>query len=794
MRAFTGRLRALSEGSGASEAAPGGLVATSFALLAGAGSLLGWAWWVLVGGGPHPGAIAALIALTSAGALAALALRRRLGLRELLVLEVLNVVVLSLAIGLTGGLESPFALFYAWVAAWTIGFQPRRVAAGVVALIVLGYAVGVVLDGGGFAALTPQEAGALLIRVGTVVALSALIASLGRGVARRERALERREARQRALARLGIFALNEPDVPTLLDEVMGAIAEQLGVPFVVLLRQDPQEDRLALAASYGWDRERLAPGALLPADPDALAAYLLAAESPIQSYDLAREDRFPWPASLRRAGVVSAAMVPVRSPRRTLGVLGAQDVTPRRFAAEEVNFLMSVANLVAGALERSDDEAALRHRGLHDALTELPNRVLFGDRLGQALERARRRGSILAVLFLDLDEFKEVNDTLGHRAGDELLRSLAPRLSGAVRATDTVARLGGDEFAVLCEDLTSEGEADELADRLLAAISRPVEALGAEMRVTGSIGIALSHAGDTDPDALVRDADTALYRAKEQGRARSARFEEKLRSRAEARVRTEAELRRALRSGELFLVFEPVVHLRTGVVVGAEALVRWRHPERGLLWPGEFISVAEASGLIEPLGRLVLRRACRAAAAWPWGWVSVNLSARQLERGNLVEIVSSALAESGLEHGRLRLELTESASFGESDTELARVRRLGVGVVFDDFGTGFSSLAHLRGGAVDALKVDRSFVLGLGGAGGGPEAPIVQAVVRLGEALGLEVIAEGVEDERRLAEVRALGCELAQGYAFGRELDADRMAELLAAGVDETGLARVASG
>ncbi|MGH2858257.1 MAG: putative bifunctional diguanylate cyclase/phosphodiesterase, partial [Solirubrobacteraceae bacterium] len=432
----------------------------------------------------------------------------------------------------------------------------------------------------------------------------------------------------------------------------------------------------------------------------------------------------------------------------------------------------------------------IRHRALHDPLTALPNRALFLDRLQQATERLRRRpDSLTAVVSLDLDRFKLVNDSLGHAAGDELLAAIAPRLRQAVRSSDTVARFGGDEFGVLLDDVRGEHEAIEMAQRITGVFTRPFVLAGSEHFVTTSIGIALA-AGGERADDLLRDAGAALHRAKERGRARYELFDEHLRGRAISRLRVENDLRRALERDELTLEYQPLVSLPERSLVGVEALVRWNHPDRGRIMPDDFIPVAEENGLIEPIGRWVLDRACRQAAGWhrarpdaPPVSISVNLSAAQVAGAGLLDSVATAVRASGLDPGTLALELTESMMMGEAEElreTLAALKALGVRLVLDDFGTGYSSLSYLQRLPLDALKVDRSFVAGLGTEPRG--TAITEAIVAMSRALALDVVGEGAETELQVGELTRLGCDLVQGYHFSRPVAPDLISAMLTDG------------
>jgi len=434
--------------------------------------------------------------------------------------------------------------------------------------------------------------------------------------------------------------------------------------------------------------------------------------------------------------------------------------------------------------ERRAAERLLEHQALHDPLTGLPNRALFLDRLQHALARARRPGTSLAVYFCDVDNFKDVNDSLGHDAGDELLIALPPRLREGLRAGDTVARFGGDEFVILCEELDSEGEAIRIAERISEAFALPLELDGRPHHLSVSVGVVFARGGAATATEVLRDADAAMYRAKGRGKGRFELFDAQMRASLVARLQTEADLRRALEQHELRVHWQPVVALGAGeaddAFVGAEALVRWQHPERGLLVPAAFIAVAEDSGLIAPLGAWVLEEACRQALAWDGRrTASVNLSPRQLSHSDVPALLERALEETGVDPRLLELEITENVLMEQSASALATLRRLkamGVRLVLDDFGTGWSSLAYLKRFPLDGLKIDREFVAGLGNSA--EDTAIVAAVLSMAEALELAVIAEGVETDAQLTWLRARGCGFAQGYLLGRPAPREQLEQL----------------
>jgi diguanylate cyclase (GGDEF)-like protein/PAS domain S-box-containing protein len=456
-----------------------------------------------------------------------------------------------------------------------------------------------------------------------------------------------------------------------------------------------------------------------------------------------------------------------------------------RDADGEIAYLSMVARDIS---ERKQFEYRLEHQANHDPLTGLPNRTLLMDRLKMALSRAERSGTGVGVLFCDLDHFKVVNDSLGHGAGDRLLVDTASRLVESLRPGDTVARFGGDEFVVLCEELGDESDAVLVAERVRALLDRRYDLDDAEVFMTVSTGIAFTWDPNTSPEVLIRDADAAMYQAKGGGRGRSVMFDHRMREAAVHRMDTENALHRALERHELRVHYQPEIDLRTGEIVGAEALLRWEHPQRGLLLPDEFIRVAEETGLIVPIGRWMLEQACRQLQRWQAEhpcladrlFVSVNLSARQLGQRALLGEVAAVIDDTGVEPARLHLEITESVLMDDverSSERLHQLHDLGVCLIVDDFGTGYSSLSYLSRFPVDLLKVDKSFVQGLGVDPG--DDAIVRAVVTLAHNLGLRAVGEGVERREHMEALQNLGCDLAQGYFFARPQTGPALSELL---------------
>jgi diguanylate cyclase (GGDEF)-like protein/PAS domain S-box-containing protein len=424
--------------------------------------------------------------------------------------------------------------------------------------------------------------------------------------------------------------------------------------------------------------------------------------------------------------------------------------------------------------ERRRAESQIAYMAHHDALTDLANRVLFRERLDQALAAAHRQGTTIAVLCLDLDRFKDVNDSLGHETGDELLKAVSERLRKSVREGDLIARLGGDEFAVLQCIVGDPNDCASLAARIINAVGAPYEVDGQEIVIGTSVGIALAIEGQVAPDQLLKHADLALYRAKSDRRGTYRFFEPEMDAQLQARRLLEADLRKALANREFSLAYQPEINIRRQEISGFEALLRWRHPERGMVSPAEFIPVAEDIGLISALGEWVIEQACHEAAHWPDGIkVAVNLSPVQFRNRTLVESVSRALAQSGLCPSRLELEITESVLLQDNDVTLAtlhQLRRLGVCIAMDDFGTGYSSLSYLRSFPFDKIKIDQSFIREL--TSRADCLAIVQSITRLGSSLGMITTAEGVETEEQYRHLLAAGCTEAQGYYFGYPLPA----------------------
>jgi diguanylate cyclase (GGDEF)-like protein/PAS domain S-box-containing protein len=557
-----------------------------------------------------------------------------------------------------------------------------------------------------------------------------LLLAVGRDISERlaaERALRRHGDEQTAVAALGGRALSGVAPAELAREAAERVGMALSAELVLVAEPPGAGGEPAAVARWGAGD--------VPANAIADAEAAMRTEGPMT--------------------VGGGWSVAIRTGEETFGALtvyGARD------AGDAGAFLTAIANVLATAYSRMRADRLVRHQALHDPLTRLANRALCRDRIEQALAHAERSGIPAAVLYVDVDDFKRVNDVYGHAAGDRLLVALARRLAATVRPGDTVARMGGDEFVVVCEGI-GERIAIALGVRVASAIADPLEVEGTEHRMSASVGIALAGPQAADPETLLANADAAAYRAKEAGRGRVEIFDERLRRSALARLRTEADLQGALERGELELALQPVVELAGATVVGREALVRWRRGRGGTVAPAEFIPVAEESGLILAIDAWVLEQACHTGLQGGAAWTSVNLSPRRLAEPRLVEEVAGSLARTGLPPGRLAVEFTDCAA----TRTLTELKALGVRLVLDEFG---GDLQALRAVPVDMVKLDRSVVAGL--EPGSPETAIVAGIVTAGAALGVEVVAAGVENAQQAALLRELGCPLAQGFHLGR--------------------------
>ncbi len=705
--------------------------------------------------------------------------------------SVSDILLVAAIASLDGGSTSPYVLLLVLPFLFAaLAYTPRAVAVvglvDIVALAVLAFAVGggLPLDGFGLFAMV------CVGLMGTWEArnLTRQRNALGETAAARARSEEtsRKLTRQQmAVAQFGQLALEGTDIDELTDEATALMQRVLDIDIGGVLKLLPGGDELLLISAAGLPEEdvgrtRVATG------HQSQSGYALATGLPIVVDDWHTENRFRESKLQADAGMRSAVTVLIKAKGDPYGVLGVGSRTPRNFTQDDVSFMQSIANVLANAIERRRTEERTQHEALHDPLTGLPNRNLFLDRLQHALSVAARRENSIAVLFLDLDQFKLVNDSLGHAAGDELLGAVAPRIEQALRPGDTVARFGGDEFAVLAEDIGSERGATRIAERIAEALSRPFVLRDREHFVSASVGIAIG-SGNEAPEALIRDADSALYRAKERGRGGYEIFDEVMRSRVIEHMQVENDLRRALQREELELHYQPVIKLSDGSIVALEALLRWNHPERGLVRPVGFIPVAEESRLIVPIGRWVIEQACRQAAAWqelhpdsaPVS-VAVNLSAREIADPDLLSHIEGSVRANRIDPSSLWLELTETTllddtSFVERTLEL--LKGLGVRLVLDDFGVGFSSLGSLKRLPLSMIKLDRTFVENL--SEGSHDAAIVRAVNEMADTIGIGVVAEGIETHEQVRMASALGCGFAQGFHFSEPVPVGQVERLL---------------
>jgi diguanylate cyclase (GGDEF)-like protein len=706
--------------------------------------------------------------------------------------SIADLLLIATIAGLDGGSHSPYTLLLVLPFLFASLSYPTQWTAVVGVVAVAAFFVLALGVGGGF----PLEGFGLFagICVGLLAAWEARnqlrqrreLGETANALVRSEESSRLQAHQQSAVARFGQQALEGADINELAHEASRILANVLDIDYGGVMELLPSGQELLLVAATGIP-EQLVNVARIPTDYRSQSGYALATGKAVVVNDWSTETRFQQSELQSKQGMQSAAIILIRGQEEPFGVLGAGSRALHGFTQEDVNFMQAIANVLANAIERRRTEEQTQHEALHDALTGLPNRSLFFDRLEHALSVAARRNTAITVLFLDLDQFKLVNDSMGHAAGDELLAAVAPRIEQALRPGDTVARFGGDEFAVLAEDVGDERGATRIAERIAEALTRPFILRDREHFVSASIGISIG-SGAEEPEGLIRDADAALYRAKDHGRGGYEIFDEVMRSRVIEHMQTENDLRRALQRQEFVLHYQPVVSLQDGSIQSLEALLRWDHPERGLIGPLAFIPVAEESRLIVPIGRWVIEQACRQAAAWqqlqpdsaPIS-VAVNLSARQLADPELIAHVEGSIKANGIEPSTLWLELTESTLLDDAsyvERTLGTLKQLGVRLVLDDFGVGFSSLGYLKRLPLSMVKLDRSFVENV--TDSPHDAAIVRAVSEMAATIGIGVVAEGVETEEQVRVARDLGCGYAQGFHFAEPVPSSYVERLLA--------------
>ncbi len=578
------------------------------------------------------------------------------------------------------------------------------------------------------------------------------------------------------------------DLREILDTLCVTIEQQIDGAMCAILLMDTEEESLqavscpSLPAGFSWAISGVKPGPFARS-----AGTAVFREHAVFVADIEHDPL--WDDARGKAlehGVVAAWATPMfaSNGNRILGALTLYLNRKGSPSEHEREFMEMGAQLSAITIERKGLEQQLTHQAFHDSLTGLPNRALFSDRVQHALDRISRHDESIAVLFVDLDNFKSINDSLGHQAGDELLKIVAHRLTGCLRAADTAARLGGDEFAILIEG-ADKRSAMNVADRILEALQVPILLSGMEIRAPGSIGMAFSEDGSARMSDLLRNADTAMYAAKEAGRNRIEIFEQRMHSGIMKRLELQAELQRAVDADEMVVHYQPIYKLDPHAMVGVEALVRWQHPTRGLLGPIDFIPMAEETGLIVPIGNMVLETTCEQLKAWSDAGrgmplrAGVNFSAKQLQSPTLVEDIASCLARFSVDPELLIVEITESVLMHDPDEiaeKLQELRAIGVSVAIDDFGTGYSSLSYLRRFPVNILKIDKFFVQGLDR--GPEESAYGRAIVRLSQSLGLDVVAEGIETAGEFETLLEMGCDFGQGFLFSKACPPDTIASL----------------
>ena len=586
----------------------------------------------------------------------------------------------------------------------------------------------------------------------------------------------------RALDETALALLDRHDSTVLLETILAHATALLGTPHGYIYLVEPDEKTLVVSHGSGMFLDFI--GHRMSID-EGLGGQVYRTGAPMAVADY---DAFSGRSPDMPTGAFGSVLgVPLASGGKAVGVIGlASGTTDRSFGPRETHALVRFAQLASIALDNSRLFDAAQRGALHDPTTGLPNRELLADRIAHALASTPSDGTAIAVILLDLDRFKVINESVGHAVGDRLLAAVGQRLVDSLRPSDTVARFGGDEFGIILDPVLDADDARRIAERIGNDLRTPFPMGGREWFISASLGISLGRTGRTTPGEMLREAEIAMVRAKGDPAKRYALFETSMSDQTMDRIDMENDLRRALERGELRVYYQPLVDLASDRIVGFEALVRWQHPVRGLVPPLAFIPLAEETGLIIPLGRWVLETACRQATRWhdarpagPRLLMSVNLSARQFVQPDLVDHVDEILSETGMDPTMLELEITESVVMDQSEVgirTLSRLRDMGVRLVLDDFGTGYSSLSYLRHLPLDTIKIDRTFVSGLEG---DTDRSIVEAVIGLAHGLRISVVAEGIETEGQFEVLRAMGCDVGQGYLFARPLPAADASRLL---------------
>jgi len=603
-----------------------------------------------------------------------------------------------------------------------------------------------------------------------------------------ESQLRRRATQQAVVVRLSAAALAGEQLSDLVRRAAAEVAATLGADHAGVLEYVPDADRFAAIAGTEYEpADSLSTSIASAASPLGLA---VTSGRPVIVRDWATELRFSEAPLLKGGQTASSIAVPVPGDGGVFGVVFAQSSHANGFNYNDGVFLQAIANILAAAIARFDGEERIRHQALHDAVTGLPNRALFEDRLTRALAAATRHSRRLAVLFLDLDHFKRINDSLGHAIGDVVLSGVAARIQGCLREEDTLARLGGDEFAILLPEIDEDEDVVQVVERISESLRVPLTAKDRDIVITASVGIAVGGAGahDENAEALVRNADLAMYAAKRRGPGQWEFFVDHMYDTAVQRLDLTSDLYHALRRGEFEVYFQPIVALDDEAIVGMEALIRWNHPRHGLLPPAAFVPLAEETGLIVPMGRFVLRAACENLRRWQLArpqnrdlYVSVNLAAQEIDAPDLAKDVEFVLHTTGLPPSSLIIEITENVLLDNNErvmTQLRALKSLGVKIAVDDFGTGYSALHYLQRFPMDIIKIDKTFVDGLGESA--DQNRLVKGIIELAHGLNLKTVAEGIERREQAAALRMMHSELGQGFHFARPLPSQDMAAILA--------------